>query len=182
MEGGPAIHHGSSRPHPTHVDTCFLRPILLNRDADPDLQDAARRLVRRADGGYVCASVGALGEVWLRAEPNENDVVLSAADLESMASALGRLVRQGRLVLCGLGKIENAEGFYELARDVRRANDRIGDLDVMIVASALACPESEVFYTSDQPILVSSELRALAKEHGVRIEDPTSSRAGRRRS
>lgn len=127
------------------------------------------------------ASVGALGEVWLQAEGDAAGAPLPTEEIEAMAQEFRRLVRMGRLALCGLGSSGGREEFFSLASEVRAANDRIGDMDVVLLAGALNCPDGQVFYTCDAPILVSTKLTELGRKQGVRIEDPTSSRGMRTR-
>jgi hypothetical protein len=181
MEGGPAIPHGSSSPHHYHVDTCYLRPILIERDDDRDLLEAARRLVNRADGRGVCASVGVVGETIIKADANSSEGQLSSDDLECMGRNLARYIRQGRIALCSLGSADNSEVFFRRALDIRRADGRIGDMDVLILASALGCPDCEVLYTNDGPMLNSTSLRAIAQEKPLALREAPGDPISRRR-
>jgi hypothetical protein len=177
VDGGPTIPHGASRPHIAHVDTCYLRPILLGKDVDRDLLEDARRLVHSADGRGICASVVVVGEVFLKADPDESEPEpLTPEQLERIGRELGNLVQRGRLRLCGLGCGEDRAQVFACAQEVRAADALIGNLDVMVLASAFSCPQCEVLYTNDGPILQSTELRRLAQEKGVALEEAPSAR------
>ncbi len=91
-----------------------------------------------------------------------------------MTDTFARLVRNGELAVCGLGQTQGNQGFLDVAKEVREANDRIGDMDVIIIASALNCGDCRFFFTDDRDILVSDELTNVAQKHHVEIQDPTS--------
>jgi hypothetical protein len=171
LEGGPTIPHGSPSPHHYHIDTCYLRPILLQRDDDADLLRAARRLVNRADGRGVCASVGALGEAILKADADPAEGRLTGEDLELMGRNLARLLGRGRVSLCALGPAGGSEEFFAQALRIRLADTVIGGIDVLILASAFCCPDCELLYTNDGPMLTSTSLKALADEAEVSIQE-----------
>ena len=92
-----------------------------------------------------------------------------------MSQEFVELLRRGKLVVCGLGQGEDSSWFFEVAREIREANTNIGDMDVVILASALNCPDCEEFYTNDSSILNSTTLRRVAEKYRVRIQDPTTS-------
>jgi hypothetical protein len=141
----------------------------LDWDKDGDVREAARGLVFGTAPGDLAVSIPALGEVLAtgtRDFPEESEQV------EDPLRRLRELESIGRLSVCGPGHHTPDTGYLACVRELHELDDRLDPTDVLILAAALCCQGSVLFYTNDVPILNSTVVRRAAESRGVKIVNP----------
>ena len=170
MEGGSAIPPQVPAAHRIHLDTCYVRPVLLDWDQDPDALDAARGLVYGSAAGSLAVSLPSLGEVLVTALREPFGRSLGRTDPLQRAR---ELVHQGRIGICGFGTHQSDSGYLECVNELRTADYELETSDALIVSAALCCSECDQFYTNDGAILRSRVIRKAADDRNVRIINPS---------
>lgn len=169
MAGGAIIPERTPATHRIHLDTCYVRPVLLDWDKDKDVKDAARELIFGQASGSLAVSMVSLGEVMTTAARD------APRGLEAVKDPLTRLQElevEGRIAICGPGHARPDSGFLSCVNQLHTDDERLDPIDVLIVSAALCCQDCDQFYTNDSVLLNSTTIRKAAELRGVKIVNP----------
>lgn len=150
MEGGAGIPGGEPQAtHRSHIDTCFLLP-LLGGGTDPGLRASTRQWVDERPGAPLGVSLPALGEAHLdltcrpEVRPPRRD--------PSPYDRWVELANGGRVEVCWVDHQRPPGTLLQLAERIRRemAGSDFGVTDSLILACAVLCRGCDRLHTTDR--------------------------------
>jgi len=170
MDGGARIPDEPHRPHTAHLDTCYLRPILLRDDEDQDLLESALRTVYAPEPHpQASVSIPVLGEFYLTLATDVQTGEVDGSRAVGATATLLDLLGAGKLSLCGTGAHGGQCDPIPVAAEIREVDYELGTADVLALAAAFACDECELFYTSDFDVLKSQALGTVSEKYRTKI-------------